>query len=115
MPALRIRPVVAALSALALLAGAGVAVATTKAPRPIRVLVFSKPYGFSHTDSIVKGGKYLDGLDGAQFKVDNTTNPKDLVRSNLNRYDVLVWNNSTGNVPLSANDKADLISWVREG
>ena len=110
------RRLAALAAAVGLLAGAGVAAAADPTPpRPLRVLVFSQPYGFSHTDSIVKGGAYLDALDGVDYIVDNTVDPKALYADNLAKYDVLVWNNSTGEVPLNAQQRRDLLSWVRAG
>jgi type 1 glutamine amidotransferase len=81
---------------------------------PLRVLVFSKPYGFAHA-SIADGVKWLTSLNGQGFEVVNTVNPADLSAANLAGYDVLVWNNSTGNVPLDEDTKREMLDWVRAG
>jgi type 1 glutamine amidotransferase len=90
------------------------AIATPTEPDPIKVLVFNKPFGFSHTDSINKGAAFLDALDGEEFLVDVTVDHRDLDRENLARYDVLLWNNSTGEVPADT-DKEGLLDFVRSG
>ena len=84
-------------------------------PDPLRVLVYSQPHGFSHTASIVAGDAFLDALDGEEMIVDVTKDPQALVRANLDRYDVLVWSNSTGDVPLPQADKDALVDWARAG
>ena len=96
------------------LAAVSMAVPSGASPRPIRVLVFSKAYGYVHA-SITTGARYLLGLNGKGFQVVNTENPAALNPTNLSHFDVLVWNNSTGNVPLSATRKAQLLAWVRAG
>ena len=85
------------------------------AQRPIRVLVFDKAYAFVHP-SIKTGAKFFASLNGGgEFHFVNTMDPKDLQISNLRHYDVLLWNSSTGNVPLSKQDRSALINWVRHG
>lgn len=93
-------------------AGSG---AGARAQHPIRVLVFSKAYAFVHP-SIKTGAKFFTSLNGGgEFHFVNSTDPKDLRVSNLRNFDVLLWNSSTGNVPLSDQDRAALLGWVRHG
>jgi type 1 glutamine amidotransferase len=83
---------------------------------PTRILVFSKPYAFAHT-SIPTFSKLIKKYDGnGEFTVKDTTDPSDLNYDNLEaNYDVLIWNNSTGDVPLSPDNKAGMLKWIREG
>src|SRR5205085_9780234 len=79
------------------------------------VLVFSRAYAFVHS-SIETGVKYFKSLNKyGEFRFVVTRNPRDLKVSNLRNYDVLLWNNSTGNVPLSAGDKDAMLRWIRAG
>jgi type 1 glutamine amidotransferase len=117
---IRLRWAVAALAAAAVAVTPVVSEAAgsathAKAQRPIRVLIFSKAYAFVHP-SIKTGAKFFTSLNGGgEFRFTNSTDPKDLRVSNLRHYDVLLWNSSTGNVPLSNQDRAALLDWVRHG
>ena len=89
----------------------------TTGPGPIRVLVFSKPYAFAHTPAINKFVDVTAHLNGTEFQFTNVTDANALKASNLANYDVLIWNNSTGQVSkdLSASDRSDLLNWIRAG
>jgi type 1 glutamine amidotransferase len=101
-------------------AGVGMALAVPSSASstevPIHVLVFSQPYGFAHT-SIGTGSKYFQTLnDGVRYTFHDTKDPNELIRQiDTGTYDELVWNNSTGNVPLTDAQKTDLLNWVRAG
>lgn len=97
----------------AALAGGPPAIATEA--DPIRVLVFSKPFGFSHTASINAGVAWMQAQGGTGLQVVNTTDPALLSKASLETFDVLMWNNSTGEAPLDAQGRRDLLDWVRDG
>jgi type 1 glutamine amidotransferase len=90
-------------------------------PGPIRVLVFSKPYAFAHTPAINRFVALTNSLNAqsSEFQFTNTTSAADLSYANLEaNYDVLIWNNSTGQVSTdlkTADQRSDLLKWIREG
>src|SRR5690348_2532293 len=104
-PARRRLAAFATVSALAVMATAAGAATEAPAPEPdpIDVLVYSKAHAFEHTESIVASIPWFTGLnaDPEQWHVVNTVDAADLRAANLANYDVLVWNNSTGSVPLT--------------
>src|SRR4051812_12234002 len=78
-----------ALTALCSCAGAA-------APKGYRVLVFTKTTGFRHT-SIDEGARAIEALSRAhRFSVDTTGDAGRFTRSNLARYDVVVFLSTTG-------------------
>ena len=82
--------------ALMLLAACGDGAATTAAPKPYRVLVFTKTTGFRHT-SIDEGAGAIRALGHDHgFSVDTTADAARFTRSRLDRYDAVVFLSTTG-------------------
>ncbi|WP_108665873.1 ThuA domain-containing protein [Euzebya rosea] len=131
------RPLLGLLAVLLLAVGVPAAGATEPEPQdPLDILVFSQPYGFSHTDAIVSGAEWflslnarpdeyrvvvahddptlIDGLEDDGISAWEWLRPERLAT-----FDLLVWNNSTGEVPFPADERDDLrgsvVEWVRDG
>jgi len=82
--------------ALILLTACGDGAATTAAPRPYRVLVFTKTTGFRHT-SIDEGAGAIRALGHDHgFSVDTTADADRFTPSRLDRYDAVVFLSTTG-------------------
>ncbi len=79
-----------------------------------RVLVFSKTVGFRHS-SIADGTALVQNLGAANnFAVDVTENANDFTLSNLLRYRVVVWLNTTGDV-LDASQETAFEAYIHSG
>jgi len=79
-----------------------------------RALVFSKTVGFRH-DSIAQGTALIRALGSLNdFAVDVTEDAGDFNAANLDRYAVVVWLNTTGNV-LDDAQQAAFETWMRAG
>lgn len=105
-------------------------------PDPLDILVFSQPYGFSHTDAIVGGAEWFLALNERpdEFRVVVAHDDPSLIEGlpddgieawewlrpeRLATFDLLVWNNSTGEVPFPEDERdelrASVVDWVRDG
>src|SRR3954467_2739409 len=84
------------LSCLALALAALCSCAGATAPKPYRVLVFTKTTGFRHT-SIDEGAQAIRALGrDHRFSVDTTADAGRFTRRNLARYDVVIFLSTTG-------------------
>jgi type 1 glutamine amidotransferase len=88
---------------------------TSTAPKGLRALVFTKTTGFRH-DSIPDGVAALQKL-GSQygFTVDTTTQAGKFTRSNLRRYDVVVFLSTTGTPVASASQQRAFEAYIKAG
>jgi type 1 glutamine amidotransferase len=86
-----------------------------KAGRPLRVLVFHSAVGFVHL-SIPDAVEAIIGL-GAEhgFEVDTTDDPVRFTGEVLDRYDVLVFVHTSGNVLPEADQRAALEGYMSAG
>jgi uncharacterized protein (TIGR03437 family) len=85
-------------------------------PTPRRILYVTATYGFRHSDSIdasVNLFQQLAQRSGA-FEVDHTEDVSLLTAANLRNYDAVYFFTS-GELPLSDQQKADLLDFVRQG
>jgi len=90
--------------------------ATTPFAAPHRILYVTATYGFRHSDSIdqsVATFQQLAQQSGA-FEIDHTEDVSVLNAANLRNYDAVYFFTS-GELPLSDQQKADLLDFVREG
>jgi hypothetical protein len=102
---------------LAALAGAQAGERPLIAKEPKRLLCFTKTLGFRHTGAIEAGLEVLPelGRKTGAFTVIPSEDLADLSAGKLSGYDAIVFLNTTGNLPLSAEDKAALLQWLRDG
>jgi type 1 glutamine amidotransferase len=91
------------------------AVAGTPATQPLRVLYFTLSAGFKH-DVIPESERIVQqlGVRSGQFEVSVSQDPALLDARTLAGYDVLMFY-TTGELPISARQKADLLAFVAGG
>ncbi len=90
--------------------------ASTALAAPPRILYVTATYGFRHSDSInasVTVFQQLAQQSGA-FEVDHTEDVSLITAANLRNYDAVYFFTS-GELPLSDQQKADLLDFVRQG
>jgi uncharacterized protein (TIGR03437 family) len=90
------------------------AFAALAAPR--RILYVTATYGFRHSDSIDASVTLFQqlALQAGAFEVDHTEDVSLLTAANLRNYDAVYFFTS-GELPLSDQQKADLLDFVRQG
>jgi type 1 glutamine amidotransferase len=83
---------------------------------PIRLLMVTATFGFRH-DSIATARDVMAGLSAAsrEFTVMATEDLSQLNAGNLQNYDVLFFALTSGELPLSADQKAAITSFVSDG
>ncbi len=113
----------ALLAALGLIAcsGEGPPSSPTPAPPavtgpPIRVLMVTATFGFRH-DSIATASEVMARLaaSSGEFSVTATEDLTQLSAASLQNYDVLFFALTSGELPLSADQKAAIVSFVSDG
>lgn len=83
--------------------------------KPIRVLMFTATYGFRHA-SISTAKEVMRELDATtEFDFDITEDIRQLNRQNLRQYDVLFFANTTGNFPLTDQQRQAIKDFLRAG
>lgn len=83
-------------TAILLTTACGGSAATAPAQKRFKALVFTKTTGFRHT-SIDEGARAIRALGtDHRFSVDTTADPGKFTRTNLARYDVVVFMSNTG-------------------
>src|SRR5215471_19813537 len=90
------------------------AFAAMAAPR--RILFVTATYGFRHSDSIDASVTLFQQLaqQSGAFEVDHTEDVSLLTAANLRTYDAVYFFTS-GELPLSDQQKTDLLDFVRQG
>ncbi|MES1240948.1 MAG: ThuA domain-containing protein [Acidobacteriota bacterium] len=84
------------------------------APRPDRILVFSRTLGFRH-DSIGPGIAAIRSLGAANgFEVDATEDAGQFTAANLDHYKAVIFLSTTGDV-LNAEQQAAFMAYIRNG
>jgi type 1 glutamine amidotransferase len=83
---------------------------------PIRVLMVTTTYGFRH-DSIATAREVMSSVAAStgEFTVTATEDLAQLSAANLQNYDVLFFALTSGELPLSADQKAAIVSFVSDG
>jgi cytochrome c len=107
-----VRPVLVAAALAALVLPA--AVAAPEAPRPPRILVFTKTAGFRHASIPAATRAVRDLARRRGIAVDTTEDARAFTRSNLRRYRAVVFLLTTGDVLEPAQERA-LERYVRGG
>jgi type 1 glutamine amidotransferase len=83
---------------------------------PAEVLVFSATYGFRHPVIVESNLAILQmGAASGAYRATVSENPLDLSAASLARYDVVVFNNTSGKTPLTPQQREDLIRWAACG
>jgi type 1 glutamine amidotransferase len=85
-------------------------------PAPIRVLMVTATFGFRH-DSIATAQEAMARLaaSSGEFSVTATEELTQLSAASLQNYDVLFFALTSGELPLSADQKAAIVSFVSDG
>lgn len=98
------------LAIIAAVLPAGVAAAQDDPPH---VLVFSQTYGFHHS-SIEHGNAVLAQLAAktGDFTVEFSTSPADLSAGKLAQVDLVLFNSTTGRMPLSEQQRDEFEQWL---
>ncbi len=105
-------------AAVALLAGAGADGAAAAGPKPARLLIVTVTKGYHH-ESIPKLTERIEGLgrQSGLFTVDTAGTDAELgtktTADALKAYDGVVFNNTTGNLPLA--DREAFLAWIESG
>jgi uncharacterized protein (TIGR03437 family) len=83
---------------------------------PRRILYVTATYGFRHSDSIDASAAVFQQLaqQSGAFEIDHTEDVSLLNAANLRNYDAIYFFTS-GELPLSDQQKADLLDFVRQG
>src|SRR5215472_18874388 len=83
---------------------------------PRRILYVTATYGFRHSDSIDASVTFFQQLaqQSGAFDTDHTEDVSLLTAANLRNYDAVYFFTS-GELPLSDQQKADLLDFVRQG
>jgi type 1 glutamine amidotransferase len=88
---------------------------TTAAPRPYRVLVFTKTTGYRHT-SIDEGVSAIRTLGRKHgFRVDTTADPGRFTPSRLGRYKAVVFLSTTGTPVVKLAERRAFERYIRQG
>src|SRR5215472_463687 len=90
--------------------------ATTPFAAPHRILYLTATYGFRHSESIDASVSLFQQLaqESGAFEIDHTEDVSLLTAANLRAYDAVYFFTS-GELPLSDQQKADLLDFVRQG
>jgi type 1 glutamine amidotransferase len=109
------------LSGLAIAALIGPAsVSHAKPKKPVRLLIVNDTEGFHHSSTAL-GADIITklGQDSGLWTTDKATTPDEVkakvTADNLKNVDVVVFENSTGELPISDENKKALIDWIRAG
>ncbi len=99
--------------ALAIVCAAQLATATGAQADPPHVLVFSQTYGFHHS-SIEHGNAVLARLaaETGDFTIEFSTSPADLGAGKLAQVDLVLFNSTTGRMPLSQQQRDEFEQWI---
>src|SRR4051812_24807145 len=80
------------------------------------VLIYSMTAGYRHDTGIPDGNALIDSLGKTKgFTVVKTEDPTQMTYTNMKKYDVIVFNNTTGPVLPSATEQNDFIKYLNEG
>jgi glucose/arabinose dehydrogenase len=83
---------------------------------PIRVLMLTSTYGYRHESAIETAKPLMEALETTtEFEFDITEDLDDLNRENLQNYDLLFFNNTTGNLPVTGAQKQAILEFMRAG
>ncbi len=83
---------------------------------PIRVLMLTSTYGYRHEGAIEAAKPLMESLEQTtEFAFDITEDVDELNRENLQNYDLLFFNNTTGNLPVTEEQKQAVLDFMREG
>jgi len=81
----------------------------------LNILVFHKTNGFRHTEAINESIKMLRSLNGNAWSVDETIDAAAFTNSNLAKYDVIVFSNTSGGGLLNDSQKAAMEAFIQSG
>ena len=76
-----------------------------------RVLVYSGTFGFRHGSIDTANAEIQEIADTGAFTVEFTEDPAEFTPALYANFDVIFWQNTTGEIPLTADQKADYLQF----